>query len=93
MILPQTVHEIYSSEAVVCGIFDHSLNFDNCQPEVVIDVISGMVNQNVGMGVCANFGDSRLKLSEASFSAVFRTSITSDRKYIVTLYPAWLWTR
>ena len=42
------------------------------------------------MDVCENFGDSRLKLSEASFSAVFRTSITSDRKYIVTPYLVWL---
>ena len=65
------------------------LNFDNCQPEVVSDVIHGMVNQDVGviMDVCANFGDYRLKPSEASFSADFRTSITSDRKYIVTSYP------
>ena len=39
------------------------------------------------MDVCANFGDSRLKLSEASFLAIFRTFITSDRKYIVTSYP------
>ena len=69
-ILSQTVHEIYSSEAVVCGIFDRSLNFDNCQPEVVSDVLSGMVDQDVNMDVCAIFGDSRLKLSEASFSAV-----------------------
>ena len=33
------------------------------------------------MDVCANFGDSRLKPSESSFSAHFRTSITSDWKY------------
>ena len=57
------------------------LSFDNCQPEIVSDVISVMVNQDVGMDACANFGDSMLKLSEASFSAIFRTSITSDRKY------------
>ena len=87
MILAQPVHEIYSSEAVVCSIFDRSLNFDNCQPEVFSDVISGTVDQDFGMDVCANFGDSRLKLSEASFSAVFRTSITSDRKYITASYP------
>ena len=49
MILAQTVHEIYYSEAVGCSIFDRFLNFDNCQPEVVSDVISGMVDQNVGM--------------------------------------------
>ena len=84
MILAQTVLEIYSSEAVECGIFDRFLNFDNCQPEVVRDVISGMVDQDLGMDVCASFGGSRLKLSEASFSSVFRTSISSDRKYVVT---------
>ena len=40
------------------------------------------------MDVRANFGDSMLKPweSEASFSAVFRTSITSDRKQIVMSY-------
>ena len=54
------------------------LNFDNCQPEDVSDVTSGTVNQDVGVDICANFGDSRLKPSEASLSA--RTSITSDRK-------------
>ena len=59
------------------------MNLDNCQPEVVSDVISSTVNQDVGRDLCANFGDSRLKPSEASFSALFRTSITSDRKYIV----------
>ena len=65
-------------------------HFDNCQPEEVSDVISGMVNQDIGMDVCANFGDSSLKPSKASFSALFRTSMTSDRMYIVTSYPAWL---
>ena len=38
------------------------LNFDNCQPEVVSDVISDMTDQDAGMDVCANFCDSRLKL-------------------------------
>ena len=38
------------------------------RPEVVSDAISGKVDQDVGMDVGANFGDSRLKLSEASFS-------------------------
>ena len=41
--LAQTVHEIDNSEAVVCGIFDRYLNFDNCKAEVVSDVISGVV--------------------------------------------------
>ena len=40
--------------AVGCGIFDCCLNFDNCQPEVVSHVISGVVNEDVGMDVCAN---------------------------------------
>ena len=52
----------------------------------VSDVISGVVDQDVGVDVCANFRDSYLKLSEASFSVVFPTSITSDQKYIVTSY-------
>ena len=55
MVLAQMVLEIYSSEAVGCGIFDRFLNFDSCQPDVVSDVISGMVEQDVGMDVCANF--------------------------------------
>ena len=32
---------------------------------------------SVWMYVCTNFGDSRLKPSEASFSSPFRTSMTS----------------
>ena len=87
MILAQTILEICSSEAVECGIFDRLLNFDNFQPEVVNDVISAMVDRDVGVDVCAVFGDSMLKASEASFSALFRTSITSDRKYIIMSYP------
>ena len=61
------LHEIYTSEAVGCGIFDRFLTFDNCQPEVVRDAISDMVDQDVGMDVCAHLGDFRLKPSEASF--------------------------
>ena len=71
VILAQMVQEIYSSVAVGCGIFDRFWNFDNCQTEAVSDVISSMINQNAGMNVCVNFGDSRLKQSEASFSALF----------------------
>ena len=41
-------------------------NFSNCQPEVVSDVISSTVD--VGMDICANFGDSKLKPLEASFA-------------------------
>ena len=80
MILSPTVLEIYSSEAVVCGIFECLLNFDGCQPKVFCDVISGVVDQDVRMDLFANLGESRLRLSEASFSAVFRTSIPSDLK-------------
>ena len=58
------------------------LKFDNLQPEVVSVVISGMADQDVGRDVCANIGDSRLKPSETSLSALFRTSITFDRKCI-----------
>ena len=47
------------------------LNFNDCQPEVVSDVISGKFDEDVGMDVCANFGDSKLNPSEASFSALF----------------------
>ena len=78
MIPAQKVLEIYSSEAVGCGIFDCPLNFDNCQLEVVSEVLSGTVDQDFGRDACDNFGDSRLKLS--AFSALFRTSITSNRK-------------
>ena len=42
-----------------------------------------MADQDVDMDVGASFGNSRLKPSETSFSALFRTSITSDRKYVV----------
>ena len=59
MILSQTVHEIYNSEAVRCGIFDRFLNFDKCQPEAVSDVISGMVAELADMKVRVKFSDSR----------------------------------
>ena len=42
-----------------------------------------MADQDVSMDVCANLGDSRLKLSGASFSA-FRTSITSDLSDVIS---------
>ena len=51
MIIAQTVHEINSSEAVGCAISNVFFNFDNCQPEVVSDVISGMADQAVGMDI------------------------------------------
>ena len=59
--LSQMVQQIYSSEAVGCGIFDRIWNSDNCQPEVASDVISDMVHRDVGVDVFANFGNSRLK--------------------------------
>ena len=59
MILSQTVHEIYSGEAVVCGIFHRFLNFDNCQPEVVSNVISSVVLEPTGIKVRVKFDDSR----------------------------------
>ena len=62
-----TVLEIYSSKSVGCGIFDRFWNFDICQPEAVSDVISGMADQDGGLDVSANFGDSRLKPPGASF--------------------------
>ena len=46
-------------EAVVYGIFDRYLNFDNCQPELVSDVISGAVVDLTGVKVPVKFGDSR----------------------------------
>ena len=72
-----------------CSILDRFLNFDNCQPEVVSDNISDMADQDGGRDVCANFSDSRLKLSEESFSVLFRTPIASDRKHIVASYLVW----
>ena len=90
MILALTVLEICSNEAVRFGIFDRYLNFNNCQSEVVSDVISGTADQDVGTDVLVVFGDSRLKPSEASFWALFRMSITSDRKYILPSYPVGL---
>ena len=82
MILAQTVLKIYNSEAIGGSIFDRFLNVDNCQPEVVSDVISGMAVQDVVVveDVFANFGDSSLKPSEASFFGRFSNVITSDQK-------------
>ena len=59
MILVQTVHETYSSEAVGCGIFARYLNFDNCQPDLVSDVISDVVEDQTGVKVGVKFVDSR----------------------------------
>ena len=42
-------------DAVGGGKFDRFLNFDNCQPGVASDVISGMAVQHVGMDACVNW--------------------------------------
>ena len=73
MILTKPVLEIYSREPVGCGIFDRFLNVDNCQLEVVSDVKSVRADQDVDVDVHTNFGNSRLKLPKASFSAPLRT--------------------
>ena len=56
------------------GIFDCFFR-GSFRPEVVSDVISGSVAQDVGMDVCANFGNARLKLSEASLSGTTNDAI------------------
>ena len=65
-------------EVILDGIFD---SFFRCsfRREVASDVLSRMADQDVDVDVCANFDDCRLKPSVASFSASYRTSITSDR--------------
>ena len=63
------------------------------RPEATGDVVSGRTDQDVGTDVCANFGVSRLKPSDVSFSAHFRTSIISNQTYIVRSYPVQLYTR
>ena len=65
-------------------------NFNNCRPEAVSHGISGVADKLVGMDVCANFGDSRFMPLEASFSVLFRTSLTSEPKYLVTSHLVWL---
>ena len=51
--------------------FQPFLNFDNCQPEVVSDVISGIADQDVGMYVWANLGNSGLKPRRRHFRPFF----------------------
>ena len=58
MILAQTVHEIYSSEAVGCVIFGPYSNVDNFRPEVRSDVISGGVVDPTSLKVRVKYGDS-----------------------------------
>ena len=59
MILARTVLEIYNSVSVACGTFDRSLNFDNCQPEVDSDVISGVAVDPRSVKIHVKVGDSR----------------------------------
>ena len=59
MILAQTVHEIYSSEAVGGVIFGPFSNVDDFRPEAYSDVISGVVIESTGVKVHVKFGDSR----------------------------------
>ena len=58
VILALTVLEIYSSEAAGFGIFDRFLHFDNCQTEVVSDVISGVVVDPINVKTQVKFADS-----------------------------------
>ena len=64
-------HTVHSNIAVGCDIFLPYLKFDNCQPEIGSDVVSRMVEQDVGMDVFANFGDSGLKPSVRHFRPFF----------------------
>ena len=76
MILAQTVHEIYSCEAVGCGIIARFLNFDSNQLEVFSDVISGKANQDVGVDVCVKIlGQTVLEICDCL--ALLRTSTTT----------------
>ena len=57
------------------------------RPEVVSDVISGTVDQDVGMDVRANFGNSRLKLLGASFSGTTNDLQLSSSSSLLTTLP------
>ena len=59
MVLAHTVHEIYSCEAVGFAIFARFLNFDNCKPKAVSDVISGVAVGPMGVKVRGQCGYSR----------------------------------
>ena len=59
MILAQTVHEIYSSKAIGCGIFGPFSNVDNFHPEVNSDVESGVVVDLTGVKFHVKLDDSR----------------------------------
>ena len=51
MILAQTVHQIYDRvkpSETAFRLFFFKKNFDNCQPEVASDVISGVVHRYEG---------------------------------------------
>ena len=60
----------------------------NFPPEAVREVISGMAVQDVGMDVCANFGDSMLKQSDCQ-RRHFRPFLNADyfrREEVVMQY-------
>ena len=59
MLLAQTVHEIYTSEAVRGVIFGPFSKVDNFRPEVCSDFISGMVVDPMCVKVLIKVGDSR----------------------------------
>ena len=71
VILAQTAHEIHSSPPSDAGFSNRSLNLHDCQQEEVSDVIAGVVDQDVGVNVCANFVDSRLKPTGRHFRPFF----------------------
>ena len=56
MNLAQTVHEIYISAAVGCGIFRPFSNVNNFRPEIARDVISGAFVDPTGVKARAKFG-------------------------------------
>ena len=83
MLLSQTVHEIYSGEAVACSIFDRFLNVDNFRPEVYSDVISGVVVDPTGVKkVGVKFGDSKSNRSrDIRLLHFVQTTTTADGPY------------
>ena len=53
-----------STKEVGYGIFDRCSNLDKRRPEVAVDVIFSVAVQQVGLGVCVKFGDSRSNRSQ-----------------------------
>ena len=75
-------------EAVGIWIFDRSFNFDNWQPTVANDIISGVVVQDVGLDVVTKLGDSRLNRSRdirlPHFLTNERRTTTTWRTRVIT---------